>query len=143
MPDGDPLDFSGQYNTALAPDQEAAFQAWTRDQTAKLAKTDHPRNVANDSYDYDLRGWYAQNGSQDLSDAHLTDQFKKPNHPTFSDQSQYSGVDGYQGGQWQQNGNAWSFTPGKGNVYSPEDLQDYFKRVEPGNTVNLPQGGQQ
>jgi len=23
-------------------------------------------------------------------DAHLTDEFKKPNHPTFSDQSRYS-----------------------------------------------------
>jgi hypothetical protein len=136
MPDGDPLDFTDKYNTPLQPDQEAAYQQWVGNQSAATG-----RNVGNDSYDYDMRGWWQANGGADLAGGHLTDQFKKPNHPTFSDQSQYSGADGYQGGTWQQNGNAWSFTPGKGNLYSPADLQDYFKRVEPGNTLNL--GGQQ
>lgn len=108
-------------------------------QTAALANTDHPRNVAGDTYDYDLRGWYQQNGAQDLTGAHLTDEFKKPNHPTFSDQSQYSGVGGMQGGQWAQQPNgSYSFTPGSTNVYSVPELQDYFKKVEPGNQLVVP-----
>lgn len=134
MPNGDPNDFSAQYNTALSPQDEQAFQQWTQDQSAKTG-----RNVAGDSYDYDLRGWYQQNGPQDLTGAHLTDEFKKPNHPTFSDQSRYNGVNGMQGGQWQQQqGGTYSFTPGPTNVFSVPELQDYFKKVEPGNQLVVP-----
>jgi hypothetical protein len=127
MPDGDPRDLTDQFNTPLPPQQEQAFQAWTQQQ---------PQGHAS-SYDYDMRGWFAQNGPQDLSEAHLTDQFKKPNHPTFSDQSIYHGANGMQGGSWQQDGNAWQFRPGAQNFYSPDELKDYFQRVEPGNSLVL------
>jgi hypothetical protein len=64
------------YNTAV-PD-EAAFQQW------KAA------NAPDDSgIDYDLRGAYLAN-MQRAENGHMGDQFKKPNHPTFSDQSQYA-----------------------------------------------------
>jgi hypothetical protein len=57
-----------------------------------------------DLYDYDLRGLWKSGGGFG-ADAHATDQFKKPNHPTFSIESQYNGVprpDGgvFQGGHW-------------------------------------------
>jgi hypothetical protein len=131
----DPRDFTGKYNTPLAPDQEQAFQNWTQQQSQATG-----RNVGNDTYDYDLRGWYAQNGAQPLTGAHLTDQFKKPNHPTFSDQSQYSGNTDLMphGGTWdKQPDGSFAFTPGD-NVYSTPELQDYFNKVEPDNSLNLP-----
>jgi hypothetical protein len=113
-----------------------AFRQWAQQQSKATG-----RNVANDVYDYDLRGWWAQNQGAALSGGgHLTDQFKKPNHPTFSDQSQYHGVNGMQGGQWQTQPNgSYSFTPGPTNLYSAPDMQDYFSRVEKGNTLNMPQ----
>ncbi len=132
---GDDLDFTDQYNTALPPAQERAFQNWTAAQSKAVG-----RDLSKDSYDYDMRGWFAKNGAVDLKGGHLTDEFKKPNHPTFSTFSKYHGVSGNQGGRWQQNGNAWTFTPGETNLknFSTEEMQDYFKRVEPGNQVILP-----
>ena len=138
MPD-DTRDYTQRYNTVLSPQQEQAYQNWITQQTVSAILRGQNRNYANDTYDYDLRGWFNKNGPQDLTGAHLTDQFKKPNHPTFSDQSQYSGVDGMQGGKWnQQPDGSYSFTPGSTNVYSAPELQDYFKQVEPGNTLNIP-----
>jgi hypothetical protein len=139
MPTGDnepdTLDFTGKYNTQLAPQGEAAYQQWVNEQSQATG-----RNVGADAYDYDLRGWWLANPGVSLGDGHLTDQFKKPNHPTFSDQSQYSGVDGMQGGQWGKADNgSWSFTPGATNMFSTPELSDYFKRVEPGNQLNIPQ----
>jgi hypothetical protein len=133
--DQDPYDYTDRYNTDLAPDKEAAFQGWMRNQSKSVG-----RNVGKDLYDYDLRGWWQKNNGPDLSGGHLNDEFKKPNHPTFSDQSQYHGTDGMQGGHWdQQPGDKWSFTPGSTNVYSPQELKDYFKRVEPDSTLVLPE----
>lgn len=132
----DDLDFTAKYNTELPPEQEQAFQNWTKNQSQKIG-----RNIANDSYDYDMRGWFAQNGPQDLkAGVHFTDQFKKPNHPTFSTFSQYNGVDDNEGGLWQQEPDkTWSFTPGRTNLQSfgKGELQEYFNRVEPGNKLKI------
>lgn len=132
----DDLDFTDQYNTTLPPAQERAFQDWTKEQSKAVG-----RNVGKDTYDYDMRGWFAKNGGADLKGGHLTDEFKKPNHPTFSTGSIYSGVDGNQGGEWakQPNG-SWTFAPGATNLqnYSPADMKDYFQKVEPGNQLVLP-----
>lgn len=54
------------------------------------------------SQDYDMRGAWAQlGGNLPAQGAHFTDQFKKPNHPTFSAQSQYS-TPARPGGNWAQ-----------------------------------------
>jgi hypothetical protein len=121
-------DMTGQYNTQLAPDQEAAFRDWAQ-----------KNNRQSDLADYDLRGWFASNGSQ-AANGHFTDQFKKPNHPTFSDQSQYSGAGGNQGGTWGGNDSAPTFTPSATNLknMSADALQGYFQRVEPGSKLLLP-----
>ncbi len=133
---GDPLDFSDQYNTSLSPADEAKFQAWTQQQSKAAG-----RDVSGDTYDYDLRGWWQANPDTDLSGGHLTDQWKKPNHPTFSDESIYSGVNGMQGGHWTKaddpEGGEHVFRPGPTNMYSQRDLADYFARVEPTNTLDL------
>ena len=125
----DPLDFTDKYNTQLAPAQEAAYQAWAK----TLGKQ-------GSTYDYDLRGAFA-NGAQQAANGHFTDRFKKPNHPTFSDQSQYSGVDGQQGGAWaHQPDGSWTFAPSASmmTMHDPGDLQQYFQRVEPNNKLVLP-----
>ena len=127
----DQNDFTDQYNTVLNPQEQAGYNSWIAQQSQLTG-----RNIANDSYDYDLQGWYKANGPQNLTGAHLTDQYKKPNHPTFSDQSMYHGVNGMQGGQWNQKmDGSYTFTPGSTNVYSKDELQDYFKKVEPGNEL--------
>ena len=127
----DPNDFTDQYNTTLNSQEQVGYNSWIAQQSQLTG-----RNIANDSYDYDLQGWYKANGPQNLTGAHLTDQYKKPNHPTFSDQSMYHGVNGMQGGQWNQKmDGSYTFTPGSTNVYSKDELQDYFKKVEPGNEL--------
>lgn len=121
----DPLDFSNRYNTKLTPQQEKQYQAWAT-----------KNNRVNDTYDYDMRGaWKAGAGKAD--NGHFPDTYKKPNHPTFSNESIYNGVDSYQGGTW---GKDNSFTPGTTNLqlHSPSELQHYFRHVEPGSQLNLP-----
>lgn len=122
-------DFTDKYNTQLTPDEENQFQGW--------AKT-NPR--LSNSYDYDARGFWKAGAGQS-ENGHGSDQFKKPNHPTFSDQSQYNGVDGFQGGSWNLNkDNSYSFIPSPSNLqmHDPNDLKNYFKQVEPGNQLLIP-----
>lgn len=73
----------------------------------------------------------------------MTDRYKKPNHPTFSNESKYHGVNGWEGGIWEQNGSRWRFHAGKGNLIlrTPDDLRDYFKRVEKDTDLVLPGTG--
>jgi len=134
----DDLDYSNEYNTPLPPRDEERFQEWVKAQSEKTG-----RRVDNDLYDYDLRGYWQKNKDADLSDAHLTDRYKKPNHPTFSSESRFHGEDGLEGGEWAKNPDgSWRFTPGATNLemHGPNRLRRYFDRVEPGNTIILPNG---
>jgi broad specificity phosphatase PhoE len=94
--------------------------------------------------DYDMQGFHKYNPDFTPGEGqHYPDTYKKPNHPTFSNESIYHGGK-YEGGQWQQNPDkSYQFTPGRTNLenHSPEELQDYFNKVEPGNKLNLPQEG--
>lgn len=104
---------SEHFNTYLAPDKEAAYKKWSKDQGRER-----------DTHDYDLRGYYQENGPVDLGKAHLTDKFKKPNHPAFSNESQYNSL-ATPGGQWQELPGAdhWGYLPATNNPYT----QEYFK----------------
>lgn len=129
-PAKDKNDYTDRYNTPLMPDEEAQFQSWIQEMSQKQG-----RDFSRDLYDYDLRGFFKSGGAQ-AANGHFTDKFKKPNHPTFSDQSQYHGKDGYLGGQWSQAPDgSWQFYAGKTNVMSPQELARYFEQVEPGNKV--------
>lgn len=121
-------DYTDKYNTKLTPDQETAFQTWIAEQGKKLG-----RNLANDTFDYDLRGFYLQSGGADLSGGHLTDEFKKPNHPTFSTDSKYSGVDGMVGGKWLKKDGKYEFVPSPQNLKNlgKDGLRRYFQESEP------------
>lgn len=75
------MDIWKVYNTPLSLGDELKFQ---------LVKANSP--FRNDSgYDYDLRGFYKQYGNltPTATNGHLTDSYKKPNHPTFSVGSNY------------------------------------------------------
>lgn len=77
------------YDTQLTPDKERNFQKWK----AVFAPDDS-------GVDYDLRGAY-QAGLKPDAKGHWPDRFKKPNHPTFSNESQYAvGKDAAKAGRW-------------------------------------------
>lgn len=72
-------DFDENFNTVLTPDEEKAFQKWKE------------KNAPHDSgEDYDLRGAYKASLQPDKKSGHWADTFKKPNHPTFSNESRYA-----------------------------------------------------
>jgi hypothetical protein len=124
-------DYSDKFNTVLSPDEEEKYQAW--------ATKNHREK---DVYDYDLRGAWKELQSGTMSEderGHLGDKYKKPNHPTFSDQSIYSGQDGVAGGVWSRNAEGKDvYTPGrKLSSVEADRLRRYFLRNEPGVVLDL------
>jgi hypothetical protein len=67
------------FDTTLGPKNEEAFQAWKK----KYAPKDS-------GADYDLRGAFKAGIKPDPKTGHWPDTYKKPSHPTFSDQSRYA-----------------------------------------------------
>lgn len=78
-----------KYDTKLDDDEEPKFQDWK--------KTNAPKDSGED---YDLRGAYKAGVTADEKTGHWPDTFKKPNHPTFSDQSQYAKDAPEKAGRW-------------------------------------------
>ncbi len=77
-----------QFETPLNAADEDSFQAWRQ------------QNAPNDSgVDYDLRGAFKAGATPDAN-GHWPDTFKKPNHPTFSDQSMYASAAPGKAGRW-------------------------------------------
>ena len=117
---------TNQYNTKLSPKEEVQFQAWAGDRLRDL-------------YDYDLRGFW-KSGAAFAENGHGADTFKKPNHPTFSVESKYSGSEGKAGGRWAQDASGQTtFTPSKTNLENmplPE-LKHYFDKIEPDVLLNI------
>jgi hypothetical protein len=85
------------FDTPLSPQEEQAFQQWFSKN--KQSGATHPQDTG---HDYDLRGAFKA-GVKPGADTHWPDTFKKPNHPTFSDESIYSSLTGTKPGHW--NGN--------------------------------------
>ena len=83
------------YDTELTSEAEKAFQAWR----ARTSPHDTGR-------DYDLRGAFADGLDRD-GRGHLPDTYKKPNHETFSDESQYAQFAPAFAGMW----NGEQYTP--------------------------------
>ena len=118
-----PNDFTNRYNTQLSPREEALFQDWLKNNGV---------HTANELYDYDLRGAWKSGDVFNLdSRGHLTDRYKKPNHPTFSNQSIYDGADGFVGGHWSELPNGrFVFRPGSTNTFDKQALNSYMLRNE-------------
>jgi hypothetical protein len=83
------LNPTNDYETPLTPEQEIQFQAWK-----KIAA---PRDSG---ADYDYRGAWLAGVEADPVSAHWPDTFKKPNHPTFSVESQYAPFAPERAGHW-------------------------------------------
>jgi hypothetical protein len=67
-----------EFETALSPEQESAFHVWK-----------NLNAPADSGADYDLRGAF-KGGLSPAENGHWPDTFKKPNHPTFSNESIYA-----------------------------------------------------
>lgn len=122
----------GAYDTPLTPEQLALYQKALGELKPK------GRDVSADQEDYDLQGLYAQKGAKGLAElqrGHGVDTFKKPNHPTFSEESQYSTTDN-PGGHWGE----LSFVPSPQQMQRTPiaDTRQYFKEAEPGYAVVSP-----
>ena len=84
---------TGKFDTKLSGNEENSYQLW---------KQSLPQQLQSEA-DYDLRGYYQEHGTED-TDGHLTDKYKKPNHPTFSVESKYY-KKGMWAGKWDEDGN--------------------------------------
>lgn len=77
------------FETALSPSEEQQFQSWKK----QYAPQDS-------GADYDLRGAFKAGVAPDAASGHWPDTFKKPNHPTFSVESQYASAAPDKAGSW-------------------------------------------
>ena len=122
-----------RYDTPIPAGRRAAYEAWLKAESRK-----QKRDVSLDQEDYDLQGfWLAGEGTDERG--HGTDRFKKPNHPTFSTESQYS-APGMEGGRWETRDGRTVFVPSATNLasYPWDELQRYFKERERGVTLAQP-----
>lgn len=115
-----------KYTTNLSPAEEKQYQQWRQ----KL-----PGELKNDK-DYDLRGQFKENPNVKPSEnLHFQDTYKRPNHITFSDQSQYHDPNnGIIGGHWGVVNGKDVFYASKRNIDNAggwDKLQNYFKTYEP------------
>lgn len=78
------------FDTQLSPADETAFSAWKNQYAPK-----------DSGADYDLRGAFKAGLMPDPATGHWPDTYKKPNHPTFSNQSMYAtGPNAAKAGRW-------------------------------------------
>lgn len=90
--------------TTLNPTQEKAYQAWISKigmtKARGMAMTDDGTGT-----DYDMRGFFKKYGPANVDvegGQHFTDEFKLPNHPTFSNESIYAkGANRSLAGHWE------------------------------------------
>lgn len=125
-------DYTKQYNTPLTPEEQLAYTQWARSMG---------RDPIKELYDYDLQGAF-KDGAARSENNHLPDTYKKPNHPTFSDESIHHGENGLHGGHWSKDGVDDVFTPGPTNIkeWGLERLRQYMQQNEPDvklNTVDM------
>lgn len=91
---------------------------------------------------YNYKQMYEENPSMKPEEGHFTDRYKTFYHPTFSDESMYSGKksqynpDGYVGGTWDENNKI--FHLGKGQ--NRKRTQEYLDRADPGYKAYQPGG---
>jgi hypothetical protein len=116
------------------PDKSGSFKPISGD------VSDMPSGARPPASDYDIEGYRKKYGEPDQSKGqHLTDEFKLPNHMTFSSQSKYSNPN-RPGGDWSQKNGQWHFAPSMFNLrqHPLPEMQDYFARREPNSTLDLP-----
>ena len=108
------IDAIDAFETPLSPDEESRFQKWKA------------INAPKDSgQDYDLRGAFKA-GLTPAENGHWPDTYKKPNHPTFSDESIYAPLAPERAGHWQGE----TFVPVKTKTQAPRSLARSYSPQE-------------
>jgi len=121
------------YTTSLSDEEAAGFTNWMK----QLSEA-RGRDMSQDIGDYDMQGAFKA-GVKAAANGHFSDQFKKPNHMTFSTDSQYNGKP-FTGGTWTKENGKWAFRASADNLkfHSREELVNYFKQVEPTSLLYFP-----
>jgi hypothetical protein len=123
--------FKDKYNTELTKEETNDFNKWV----AKESKQ-QGRDIMMDKGAYDIQGfWKSGDWKNRDADNHGTDTWKKPNHPTFSNQSKYNGEGGWYGGNWTEDA---GYQPSKQtfNNYGP-DYYNWMFGDEPNRPEHL------
>jgi len=132
--------FLDSYNTKLTPQEEAEFLKWAKERS-KL----EGRNILMDLGAYDVRGfWKSKDYEKVKPGQHGFDTWKKPNHPTFSDQSVYHKSvlpDGTiaVGGHW-TNDDQFILGDSNMNIFGVDNLKNYMNKFEPQIKLVVPKG---
>lgn len=131
--------FRDNYNTPLSDRNQQRFNNWLAAESKRRG-----REISNDMADYDLKGYWLNGGYKNTSgQGHMPDTYKKPNHPTFSNQSQYHGTMSpwgvpFEGGHWADDGSSYTPSETMLRYTHPQDfLQRYMEQVEPGVRLNI------
>lgn len=136
---GSPDDyFMSNFNTELSRENQTRFRTWLRNLSQATG-----RDRSQDLINYDLQGYWLNGGHVDKGQGHMPDTYKKPNHPTFSNESIYHGLPDetgipYEGGVWGQDD---SYTPSVRMLQTtiqPDQLIQYFRQVEPNSKLKFP-----
>ena len=134
--------YHDNFNTQLSPEEENMFNQWLQQEG-----TLRGRDMSNDIIDYDMRGFYKGLSDQQRQNREMTphfpDTYKKPNHPTFSNESIYNNTDNgdggvFLGGSWSKKGD--TFTPSQNMLEErgPDYFKYYFNQVEPNVKLIIP-----
>ena len=106
------------FNTELSEEEEKQFRLWILN-----TRRSYGIDLLPDLNSYDLRGyWKSQDPGMDAfaqRKGHAPDTYKKPSHPTFSNESIYSS-DKIPGGSWE-------YKDGK-EIFHPSDWQKFVGR---------------
>jgi hypothetical protein len=81
--------YNPSFSTPLSPAEESLYRVW---------KNQYAPNDESGTYDY--RGAFQAGEIPSMPMGHWTDRFKTPTHPTFSNESQYSGAYPERAGTW-------------------------------------------
>jgi hypothetical protein len=120
-----------KFNTPLTDKEKKEFDTWVAKESKRQG-----RNIMMDKGAYDIQGFWKSGDYKNMDkDNHGTDDWKKPNHPTFSNESKYHGINGFYGGNWTENG---GYQPSKQTLelYGP-DYYNWMFGKEPNRPEHL------
>ena len=123
--------YRNRYNTELTPSEKKEFDKWVAKESKRQG-----RDILMDMGAYDVQGFWKSGDHKRMDqDNHGTDTWKKPNHPTFSNQSKYHGADGFYGGNWKEDG---AYQPSKQTLEMyGSDYYDWMFGLEPNRPEHL------
>lgn len=113
----------------LSEKEEIEFQKWYKKVATKKGLDSNPDDPK--QY-YDYRAFYKNEPNlrnailTEDKEAHFTDKYKLPGHPTFSDESIYSN-EKTPGGKWEQKNGKWVFNHSSYTAKHAERTNEYLK----------------